>query len=259
MILLSDYYLRNYTKMNEADVGDQQQGDNQDNSEPEDFTAQPVDPTGKDDNNQGDGNDNPADTDNNDAPSADDQGDNDSGGGEDPEDFTQDEGGGGGNEPEDFTGGDSGGGDDMGGDDSSSSDSGDTGGGSSGEEVEQTADDARAIEKDIFDNLTPSQIDVKHRELKNNFIKLFDATSNTITRINDIPTNEKHRSVLSFVNKQLSDLRDLITDYMENIYSTKSYMENAINYNKFLAHLDGVNKILNAIAEDLDKNKEENN
>jgi hypothetical protein len=43
----------------------------------------------------------------------------------------------------------------------------------------------------------------------------------------------------------------MVADYMNNVYSTKSYMENAINYNKFLATLTGINDILVEIDKDL--------
>ena len=110
------------------------------------------------------------------------------------------------------------------------------------------------MEQEIFKDLTPDQIDQKHEELKNNFVKLFDSTTNIIDRINDIPTSEQYTATIAFISNQLSDLRQMITDYMNKVYSTKSYMENSINYNRFLATLSGINDILEEISKDMIKN-----
>jgi hypothetical protein len=136
--------------------------------------------------------------------------------------------------------------DDSGGD---TSDTGATGG-----DGTVTADDARGMEKEIFKDLTPDQVDLKHQELKSNFTNMYEMTSNLINRVNEIPSNDKYTSSIAFISEQLSNLRQMITDYMNNVYSTKSYMENAINYNRFLATLQGVNKILEEISKDVEAN-----
>ena len=43
----------------------------------------------------------------------------------------------------------------------------------------------------------------------------------------------------------------MVADYMNDVYSTKSYMENAMNYNRFLATLNGVKDILVEINKEL--------
>ena len=118
-----------------------------------------------------------------------------------------------------------------------------------GEQV--TADDARGMEQELFKDLTPDQIDMKHQELKSNFTKLYDSTNSIIERINDIPSNENYLSSITFVSEKLSELRTMVADYMNNVYSTKSYMENAINYNRFLSVLKSINDILDEISREL--------
>ena len=118
-----------------------------------------------------------------------------------------------------------------------------------GEQV--TADDARGMEQELFKDLTPDQIDMKHQELKSNFTKLYDSTNSIIERINDIPSNEDYLASITFVSEKLSELRTMVADYMNNVYSTKSYMENAINYNRFLSVLNSINDILDEISREL--------
>ena len=241
MIYGNEYYIMRY--LNEVDIDGQSQDDDNSEANNQDFTApDPVDPAGRDDNSEAN-NDQPSDNPeaNNPPPDDNPEAGGDDGGGAGEEDFTQDgdanvdmDAGGGGD-----AGGDMGGGGEEGGD---TGDDGGEGGdtGSSGGGDEDKADDARGLENELFKDLTPAQLDVKHKELKNNFVELFDATTSVINRISEIPSNESYRKVISFINTQLSDLRDYITDYMDNIYSTKSYMENAINYNRFLATLNGI-------------------
>ena len=245
MIFVNEDYLR---KMNEVDVNGQPVDQNADQDGGADYTAvddmQPVSPTGND------GGDDTGAQDTGDNPPADDQGGDT---GDDTEDFTQDDGGDGGDgdqgsgdeggDPEDFTGGDEGGGD--GGEGGSA----DTGGGDGSVQ----ADDNRGMEEEIFKDLTQDQIDIKHQELKTNFGKIYDTTSSLIDRLNDIPTNDTYMASINFVSNQLADLRQMVTDYMNNVYSTKSYMENSINYNKFLMTLKGINDILEEIYKELGK------
>ena len=122
------------------------------------------------------------------------------------------------------------------------------------EENQVTADDARGMEQELFQDLTPDQIDLKHKELKNKYLELYNSTSNIVDRINELPTSDTTVASITFVAKKLAELRKMIADYMNDVYSTKSYMENAINYNRFLAALSGINKILDKINKDLVNN-----
>lgn len=121
--------------------------------------------------------------------------------------------------------------------------------GGSGEPV--TADDARGLENELFKDLTPDQVDLKHKELKKNFGELYDSIANIVDRVNEIPNNDAFTTAIGFVSNQLSDLKQMVADYMNDVYSTKSYMENAMNYNKFLATLNGIKDILEEINKEL--------
>ena len=219
MILVSEDYL----KMNEVDINGQPAGDP--NDEPADYTApEPVNVAGVDDQ-QVPENPEPRDSNSPEDGTEGDTTDYTAEGDVPPEDggeYPQD--GGGGEVP--ATGGDN----------------------------QVTADDARGMEEEIFKDLTPDQVDLKHKELKNNFMELYDSTSTIVDRVNQIPSDERFTQTISFVSKQLSDLRTMVSDYMNNVYSTKSYMENAMNYNRFLVTLNGINDILEEINKELTNN-----
>lgn len=149
--------------------------------------------------------------------------------------------------------GDGSGDDDNGGfNDDSSSGSSDSSSSSSDSGDDQPVDDLKQKEEKLLSNLTPEQLDIKHKELKNNFLNMYDIVNNIIERISDISVNERSIATVEFISNQLSNLKDMIVDYLNTTYKTKSYIENYINYNRFMAVLNGINKLI----EEMNKNAE---
>lgn len=142
--------------------------------------------------------------------------------------------------------GDEGGGDTGGeGGDDSSADSTGSSGDSTNEDEE--VDENKKAEEEIFGDLTHDQLDIKHKELKNQYLNLYDMTTEIIDRISSIAISEDITFVIDYISTTLSNLRDMVVDYINDVYKTKSYTENLINYNRFLATLSGINKILEEI------------
>lgn len=112
---------------------------------------------------------------------------------------------------------------------------------------EEPVDDIKRQEEELYSNLTAEELDIKHRELKNQYLAMFDIISSLITRINDISIPEDSIPALEYISQTLIKLKDMVTNYVNFVYKTKSYIENSINYNKFLAVLNGINKILEEI------------
>ena len=114
-------------------------------------------------------------------------------------------------------------------------------------------DELKRQEEEIYKDLSPEQLDIKHKELKNRCLEMFDITTTIIDRIGDISIAEENIETMQYISNSLSSLRDMLTDYINSVYKTKSYIENTINYNKFLAILNGINEILEEM------NSKENN
>lgn len=137
---------------------------------------------------------------------------------------------------------------DDGGDDGYQDDGGDGGNQQgSGEDEQHDVDDIKAKEEEIYSSLTPEQLDVKHKELKNRFLDMFDSISELSERIGNISADEENIHTLEYITNKLIAMKDMVCDYVNDIYQTKSYTENSINYNKFLATLNGINKLLEQI------------
>lgn len=110
-------------------------------------------------------------------------------------------------------------------------------------EEEEPVDEIKQQEEELL-QLTPSELDIKHKELKSQYLTMYDITISLIERIGDISVNEESVGAIEYISDTLSRLKTMLSDYMDSVYSTKSYIENSINYNRFLAVLNGINKLL---------------
>lgn len=109
---------------------------------------------------------------------------------------------------------------------------------------EQPVDDLKQTEEEIYSDLTPEQLDIKHKELKTNYLSMYDMVVGIIDRLGDVTTSEEDIPIFEYIITECTKIKDMITDYINSVYHTKSHTENLINYNRFLAVLSGINKIL---------------
>ena len=142
-------------------------------------------------------------------------------------------GGEGGEETEDYTE------EDMGGDDA--------GGGEDYADDGIPDDEVKQLEDEIFSNYSAEQISIMNTNLKKDFNKLFMMLDNLVDHINDIPKITEHIRIIEFASNKLSELRDMVSDYLYRTYNTKSYTENKIAYNRFLITVKQINAIISKI------------
>lgn len=121
-----------------------------------------------------------------------------------------------------------------------------------GEDAEEApVDDIKRQEEEMYSNMSPEQLDIMHRELKSRFIDIYNICTNTIERLSAVHVSEDNVSTLEYISRTLSTTKDMIVDYIDNIYKSKSYIENNINYNKYLVIINAVNKMLESIDNDV--------
>lgn len=184
---------------------------------------------------------------------AEDAADDDSGD-EGGDDDTSDEGG---DEGDDYTAGaeDAGSDGDLGGDDEGG-EGGDEGEGEGDDEGEgdeeegedSTFEDLQKIESELFSNLSPEQVEIKNKELKQRFIDVYGTIASVLIRINDIPKTDLNIDVLHFVTDKLMELRDLVDYNITKAFATKTYIENSINYQLCLSTLSSISDIIDSVA-----------
>lgn len=123
------------------------------------------------------------------------------------------------------------------------------------EDETQPVNAIKRQEEEIYSdaNMTPEQLDIKHKELKTQFLAMYDLTSSIIDRIGDASINEENITAIEFISENLSRLRTMLTDYIDSVYAGKSYIENAVTFNRFLATLNGINKMLEQLEKKEDK------
>lgn len=121
-----------------------------------------------------------------------------------------------------------------------------------GEDAEETpVDDIKRQEEEMYSDMSPEQLDIMHRELKSRFIDIYNICTNTIERLSAVHVSEDNISTLEYISRTLSTTKDMIVDYIDNIYKSKSYIENNVNYNKYLVIINAVNKMLENIDNDV--------
>lgn len=128
-------------------------------------------------------------------------------------------------------------------------DSGDTSeDGSDNNEGQSEEDEAKAQEDEIFSNMSPEQRRIQDEELKENYVKLYNTIGDLIGRLEQIGTNNSTREPLTFAQNQLIDLKYFVFKYLSEVYSTKTYIENNINYQQYLAILSNINNLLTQLT-----------
>lgn len=141
--------------------------------------------------------------------------------------------------------------------DSSNSDSNDAGSsGDNGNEMTDT-DDPRAklneLEKSIFDQLPPEQQQAKTLELKGLFQMAYHNCQKIIDSISTTETNPSNTKVFDYIVSRLTDLKGYITDYMNDVFDSKGYLENMTEFQKYLAIFDTIKNTFEEIQKEDNK------
>lgn len=99
------------------------------------------------------------------------------------------------------------------------------------------------IEKSIFDQLTPEQQKTKTIELKNLYNETYEKCQSIIDTISSIEKVPDQAKVYDYIVRNLVDLQKYIRDYLENLFDSKTYIENMTELQKYLAILDTINNV----------------
>lgn len=97
---------------------------------------------------------------------------------------------------------------------------------------------------DIFSSLTAEEQSIKIKELKSQFRELYMSCDKLLERLNNIDVDDDDYHIINRFSNTLYDLKIYIGDYITNVFSTKSFVENDIAFNRFLMVIDSMNGIL---------------
>lgn len=137
--------------------------------------------------------------------------------------------------------------DDMSGDDTGSDDS------SMSSSSEETEEEPVKANTDIFADLSKEEQSVKIEELKQLYSDLYSSVDDFIRKINDIDPDENNVRVIKRCSNTLYNLKKYISDYLLNLFPVKSYIENDVEFNRFLTILNSVANVINDISKTKEK------
>ena len=226
---------------------DDSEQSNVDNSGDDTSTQSDEQNSGDDDN----GDDNNQDNNQDSSDATDDQNTDDDSGDDDDDYEIQDD---------DSDGSDDGGTDDGGTDANDyGSDSGSDDAESSGDGMDNNGDDPRAklneLEKSIFDQLPPEQQQAKTLELKGLYQMAFNNCQKIIDSISTTEANPNNTKVFDYIVSRLTDLKGYITDYLNDVFDSKGYLENMTEFQKYLAIFDTIKNTFEEIQKEDNKQK----
>lgn len=113
---------------------------------------------------------------------------------------------------------------------------------------DETDSPAKETERNLFDSLSPEEQEIKNKMLKKLFIDLYSNCDSIINKFNDIGSElEEVSTQIKKILSILFNLKQMIDDYLMNIYKTKSYIENDIVFNRYLSILNSVKNIVKEI------------
>ena len=84
--------------------------------------------------------------------------------------------------------------------------------------------------------------------LKKLFITLIERTDNILDLVQEVPKTDETVKVIDYVANTLTDLKTYLNDYVTNMYDIKTYIQNTVNFQKFLAIFDSVKAIFEEIG-----------
>ena len=128
---------------------------------------------------------------------------------------------------------------DTDGDDSSSddinSDSGDS------EEDEIDPDSLKALDGKLYEDLNPAEQKLKLRHMKQLYTDLFYKCASISEKLNSIFVEDDIATLqIKMAGSMIFNLKQMVSDYFLNIFDSKSYQENDIMFNRYLAILNQV-------------------
>ena len=105
----------------------------------------------------------------------------------------------------------------------------------------------KAIEDELFANLTQNQILIKNNELKKQFIDLYEVIGSCLIRIKNTDKTEDTAKILKFINEKLLEVRDLVDYNITTAFDTRTYIENSTILQEFIKTLNDISSMIDAL------------
>lgn len=99
------------------------------------------------------------------------------------------------------------------------------------------------LETVVFDNLSEPEKKLKIRELKELFIQIHGKCGTIADKVTELKTDEETIQIAEYISTTLIDLQKYIDDYINNIFDTKTYIENIAHLQKYITIFNAIGKV----------------
>lgn len=113
----------------------------------------------------------------------------------------------------------------------------------------------KELEAEIFDQLSEEEKEMKKNELKKLYILLIEKSESIFALAQEITKTDDTVKLIDYILNTLMDLKTYLGDYVSDIYDNRTYLQNNVNFQKFLTIFDSIHAIFQEIVKMDEENK----
>ena len=107
----------------------------------------------------------------------------------------------------------------------------------------------KELEAEIFDQLSEEEKEMKRNELKKLYVLLIEKAESIFNLTQEITKTDDTVKLIDYVLNTLMDLKTYLGDYVSDVYDNRTYLQNNVNFQKFLAIFDSIHAIFQEIIQ----------
>lgn len=107
----------------------------------------------------------------------------------------------------------------------------------------------KELEAEIFDQLSEEEKEMKRNELKKLYVLLIEKAESIFNLTQEITKTDDTVKLIDYVLNTLMDLKTYLGDYVSDVYDNRTYLQNNVNFQKFLAIFDSIHAIFQEITQ----------
>ena len=110
----------------------------------------------------------------------------------------------------------------------------------------------KELEAEIFDQLSESEKQMKINELKKLYGLLIDKADSLYKLTQEISKTDDTVKMIDYTLNTLMDLKTYMKDYVIDVFDNRTYLQNSVNFQKFLTIFDAIHSIFKEIKKQLE-------
>lgn len=110
----------------------------------------------------------------------------------------------------------------------------------------------KELENEIFDQLSEPEKQMKINELKKLYGVLIDKADSLYKLTQEISKTDDTVRMIDYTLNTLLDLKTYLKDYVIDVYDNRTYLQNSVNFQKFLTIFDAIHAIFKEIKKQLE-------